>query len=315
MIKETDASKNDERRVKNKLNPLTHKRKGETRTMYNQSTKHWQLGMFFVISLMLMVGLFANITLAHDVPDTADTDLDDTKIGEVKITSTVTADSMVDLEIRYEATELHDLAAIGEVTYMVDDPSTTDIDESVNTEGEKIVTANSSTYGRIQITLPAGWGPDNTAIDPNGITDTIHQDHVSGYPNATYLSYTIKSSSAKIEVAEGNNADGDSKEDDDKTAANDERGLDVSGTQAAGWIITIDVDNLKNNHYVVLTINNLMIPALRMGTDPLDPLDRISRTTDITTEMLDRAMEEVVVLSESDTRFNSRRRYPDWGTS
>ena len=33
MIKETDASKNDERRVKNKLNPLTHKRKGETRTM------------------------------------------------------------------------------------------------------------------------------------------------------------------------------------------------------------------------------------------------------------------------------------------
>ena len=61
MIKETDASKNDERRVKNKLNPLTHKRKGETRTMSIQGTKHWQLGMFFVISLMLMVGLFANI--------------------------------------------------------------------------------------------------------------------------------------------------------------------------------------------------------------------------------------------------------------
>ena len=33
MIKETDASKCDERRVKNKLNPLTHKKKGETRTM------------------------------------------------------------------------------------------------------------------------------------------------------------------------------------------------------------------------------------------------------------------------------------------
>ena len=66
MIKETDASKNDERRVKNKLNPLTHKRKGETRTMSIQGTKHWQLGMFFVVSLMLMVGLFANIALAHD---------------------------------------------------------------------------------------------------------------------------------------------------------------------------------------------------------------------------------------------------------
>ena len=56
MIKETDASKNDERRVKNKLNLLTHKRKGETRTMYNQGTKHWKLGAFFVISLMLIAG-------------------------------------------------------------------------------------------------------------------------------------------------------------------------------------------------------------------------------------------------------------------
>ena len=61
MIKETDASKNDERRVKNKLNPLTHKQKGETRTMYNQSTKHWKLGAFFVVSLMLMVGLFITL--------------------------------------------------------------------------------------------------------------------------------------------------------------------------------------------------------------------------------------------------------------
>ena len=67
MIKETDASKNDERRVKNKLNPLTHKRKGETRTMYNQSTKHWKLGALFVISLMLVAGLFTN-TASAQVP-------------------------------------------------------------------------------------------------------------------------------------------------------------------------------------------------------------------------------------------------------
>ena len=65
MIKETDASKNDERRVKNKPNPLTHKRKGETRTMYNQSTKHWKLGAFFVISLMLVAGLFTNTASAQ----------------------------------------------------------------------------------------------------------------------------------------------------------------------------------------------------------------------------------------------------------
>ena len=231
MIKETDASKNDERRGKNKLNPLTHKRKGETRTMYNQSTKHWQLGMFFVISLMLMAGLFGSVAVAHqddntttivEVPAAADT-----PIGEVKITSKVTADSMVDLEIRYEATRLHDLAAIGEVTYMADDVTTPENDESLNDDREKIVTANSSTYGRIQITLPAGWGPDDAIVDPNGIIDRIHQDHVSGYPNATYLSYTKSSSSrAKLEVAEE-----DANEDDVNTAANDERGLAVSGSQ------------------------------------------------------------------------------------
>ena len=72
MIEPKDALTCDERRVKNKLNPLTHKKKGETRTMSIQGTKHWQLGMFFVVSLMLMVGLFGNIvTVAHfDNPDT-----------------------------------------------------------------------------------------------------------------------------------------------------------------------------------------------------------------------------------------------------
>ena len=69
MIKETDASKNDERQVKNKPNPLTHKRKGETRTMYNQSTKHWKLGAFFVISLMLVAGLFTNTASAQSAAD------------------------------------------------------------------------------------------------------------------------------------------------------------------------------------------------------------------------------------------------------
>ena len=102
MIKETDASKNDERRVKNKPIPLTHKRKGETRTMYNQSTKHWKLGAFFVISLMLMVGLFANTVPAHEIT-TGEGDTDNTPSGEVEITPEVTADSMVDLTIRYQS--------------------------------------------------------------------------------------------------------------------------------------------------------------------------------------------------------------------
>ena len=65
MIEPKDASKCDERRVKNKLNPLTHKKKGETRTMSIQGTKHWHVGMFFVISLMLAAGLFVDTASAQ----------------------------------------------------------------------------------------------------------------------------------------------------------------------------------------------------------------------------------------------------------
>ena len=65
MIKETDASKNDERRVQNKLKPLTHKMKGETYIMGNQGMKNWKLGAFFVISLMLVAGLFTNTASAQ----------------------------------------------------------------------------------------------------------------------------------------------------------------------------------------------------------------------------------------------------------
>ena len=65
MIKETDASKNDERQVKNKLNLLTHKKKGKTRTMFNKDMKSWKLGAFFVISLMLVAGLFGDTAQAQ----------------------------------------------------------------------------------------------------------------------------------------------------------------------------------------------------------------------------------------------------------
>ena len=73
MIKETDASKCDERQVKNKPIPLTHKKKGETHTMGNQGMKIWKLSAFFVISLMLMAGLFADTATAQTVNVTPDT--------------------------------------------------------------------------------------------------------------------------------------------------------------------------------------------------------------------------------------------------
>ena len=96
MIKETDASKNDERRVKNKLNPLTHKKKGETRAMMgSQGMKIWKLGMFFVISLMLMVGVFAENVSAQSATVTVPCLIRRLRrrelIGQVVVTYKVTA--------------------------------------------------------------------------------------------------------------------------------------------------------------------------------------------------------------------------------
>ena len=92
MIEPKDASTCDERRVKNKLNPLTHKKKGETRTMSIQSTKHWKLGAFFVISLMLVAGLFTSTASAQP----------SAKITVVP--ATVLATDIVDVTITYEVT-------------------------------------------------------------------------------------------------------------------------------------------------------------------------------------------------------------------
>ena len=101
MIKETDASKNDERQVKNKPEPLTHKKKGETHTMGNQGLKIWKLGAFFVISLMLMAGLFTNTASAQSA------------VVTVKTTpTTVMADTIVDLEITYTVRNVANLPVI-----------------------------------------------------------------------------------------------------------------------------------------------------------------------------------------------------------
>ena len=70
MFESKDASKSDERRVKNTLNskPLTRKRKGETHTMGNRGI---QLSVVFVISLMLIAAVFSTTAMAGDGDGTA----------------------------------------------------------------------------------------------------------------------------------------------------------------------------------------------------------------------------------------------------
>ena len=64
MIEATDASKCDERHVKNKPKSL-HKKKGARHIMSTQGMKTWKLGLFFVVSLMLVAGLFADTASAQ----------------------------------------------------------------------------------------------------------------------------------------------------------------------------------------------------------------------------------------------------------
>ena len=61
MFESKDASKGDERQVKNTPKRLTQKSKGEIYTMGNRGI---QLSVFFVIGLMLIAGLFANAAIA-----------------------------------------------------------------------------------------------------------------------------------------------------------------------------------------------------------------------------------------------------------
>ena len=120
MTEPKDASTCDERRVKNKLNLLTHKKKGETRTMSIQGTKHWKLGAFFVISLMLVTGLFSSIALAQSAR------------FDITTPRVVKAEAIVNVTVQYYVND-------------PDNPGSTDVVETVIPQNN------------VRISLPPKW--------------------------------------------------------------------------------------------------------------------------------------------------------------
>ena len=66
MIAEKDASKSDERHVKNRRNTnlLTQKKTGGKHIMGNRGMTNWKLGAFFIVSLMLIAAVFSNTAMA-----------------------------------------------------------------------------------------------------------------------------------------------------------------------------------------------------------------------------------------------------------
>ena len=66
MIQDKDASKSDERHVKDRRNTnlLTQKKTGGKHIMGNRGMTNWKLGAFFIMSLMLVAAVFSNTAMA-----------------------------------------------------------------------------------------------------------------------------------------------------------------------------------------------------------------------------------------------------------
>ena len=193
MIKETDASKNDERRVQNKLNPLTHKRKGETRTMYNQSTKHWKLGAFFVISLMLVAGLFADTAPAQSAATIA---VSPTTTVKKVVHGTFYADDIVDLTVTYT------------VTARAIDPG----NDNADGEDDKLAADPANLPGD-----PEGVGADPVREDVNEIVFSLPAGIDAAYPTGT-PSFTLDATEYEYEVDVDLNPSGPLQEDSNDVA-------------------------------------------------------------------------------------------------
>ena len=155
MIEQKDASKSDERQVKNtsKPNLSTQKRKGETHTMGNRGMTNWKLGAFLIIGLMLFAAAFSNTAMAapndgagavealFTASDVTPTTVP-SAVEETALTSPQADDTEVAAGSRYN---------ILQFTYTAfdDDGTPDDIsdDEGINMAG-----------GRVRIMFPSGWG-------------------------------------------------------------------------------------------------------------------------------------------------------------
>ena len=151
MIEPTDASKCDERQVKNKSKPLTKKKEGERQIMSTQSMRNWKLGLFFVVSLMLVVGLFGSEVFAQ----TASVRISPSSVQSDSVVSTVTvhytiqtladdetsADTRLTLTLPAKLTAANDSGTVTGFHGVTDTPAMSDIKAPTSlrdTDGDKI---------------------------------------------------------------------------------------------------------------------------------------------------------------------------------
>ena len=109
--------------------------------------KTWKLGLFFVVSLMLVMGVLAENTFGHNVG--ARGTLTTNSMGTLRVdASKVNANEEVDLTITYTATET------------IADPTDPGEPATATPEVDEV-----TSEGRISIALPSNWG----ATDADGL--------------------------------------------------------------------------------------------------------------------------------------------------
>ncbi len=158
MIAEKDASKSDERHVKDRRNTnlLTQKKTGGKDIMGNRGMTNWKLGAFFIISLMLVAAVFSNtamaavndgkgmVTVTTDPTDAAGTDPAPTAVADPTGTDPLAAGSKFNA-LRFTYTAWEDKAG--------------GTDDSADA-GEEIDMAG----GRVRIAFPSGWMVSNKLV-------------------------------------------------------------------------------------------------------------------------------------------------------
>ncbi len=155
MFESKDASKRDERQVKNTPKRLTQKSKGETDTMGNRGI---QLSVFFVIGLMLIAGLFSNAAIAakNDAKGKVEVEWADGGTAAATLgTFVANSGTPITADLTPSGTDNSHLNAASrwntlQFTYTAfDDNGTADVttdDTAINMAG-----------GRFRLTFPGGW--------------------------------------------------------------------------------------------------------------------------------------------------------------
>ena len=178
MIEEKDASKSDERHVKDRRNTnlLTQKKTGGKDIMGNRGMTNWKLGAFFIMSLMLVAAVFSNaamaqgpgqVTVGWNIRATATTDVSDPTV-DLGVNTAGNLDPLAAGSsrnvLRFTYTAFNDVAGL--TTNSDGTPQDDDVAGEVDTND----TAINMSGGRVRIAIPGWTVPNNlvTVVDNAG---------------------------------------------------------------------------------------------------------------------------------------------------